>query len=956
MSAPDSLVLFEAPFNGSVDGVDANGPVKPLAVEGKVSYAEGRAGAKALVCGGDGALVKYPVDGHVLASQGTIEMWVKAADWPKGEQAFHIFFETQGPGWLVLYKFWSPDTIIMLSGVDQAHYGSAMLNSDPLIDGQWHHLAGVWGRERLALYVDGALKSTSAGPGLPQSLAGWFYLGDAPWSKPHDSHTLLSGVKIYRYAMPDDQVALMAQGKPVTYRPEARLKIEPHPVKGQWKIIVDATGYASDSAPGTVAMVEILNGGKVFTNGKVEKFTQGIGNVSLDISKLPVGPAVVRARVLDGAGKELAHAEATLDKPKDAPWIDNKIGMDDKVVPPFTAMKGQAGVAQVECWGRKYDLSGAFPVQIESVGAPMLAAPVSVSVATNKGDILFAKPAGKVLDCSATRAHHKGSAQSDALELTTESTLEYDGMLWTEVTLTPKAPTTLTDVTIRIPVQAANALYYHHVRGDWDDDNAGALPDKGYESASFQPFLWVGDNDRGLAWFADSYKGWSDVPGKPCERIVRDGGVVEMRISVVNQSTLIKEPFHFSFGLQATPVKPRPANARAWRGCGVGEDMHLPGMGNIQILWFNDGVRGFNYLQHFGYPWPDNPEKFRAIVADLHARNIRAVPYVNLNYISAGADEFAYYGADWRDYSMYTWRAAELQDKFDLPGACPHSKAWRDFIAYKIAKFVDEFQVDGIYVDCWQPHQCLTEEHGCGWRDAAGQLQGNFAITDYREIVRRVRQIFADRRPDPCIIIHMSADVVIPQLAFADMMLDGEQYQGTRSGKDDYLGTIPLDKWRAEYTGRQWGVLPIFLMEFSPFQLRTVPTPTERLMGLILAHDSGIWPIWCFPGSIFGAWKAVDRFGIVDANFLPYWEANGVTADNKDYIVSVYQKQGKSLLVVLNTGKTAGDVNIKVDPKRLGLGANWSAKDAFDDSAAPVADQAFKLAVPERNYRLIVLQ
>jgi len=148
----------------------------------------------------------------------------------------------------------------------------------------------------------------------------------------------------------------------------------------------------------------------------------------------------------------------------------------------------------------------------------------------------------------------------------------------------------------------------------------------------------------------------------------------------------------------------------------------------------------------------------------------------------------------------------------------------------------------------------------------------------------------------------------------------------------------------------------LFLEEFSPYALQRVPTPTERLMGLMLIHDITPSPLAGFSPAVFGAWKAADRFGIVDAAFLPYWEPNGVTTDNKDFIASVYQKPGKSLLVVLNSGKEDGQTSVKVDPKRLGLGTGWTAKDAFDDSSLPVTDQTVKLSIPGRGYRMVVLQ
>jgi hypothetical protein len=226
-----------------------------------------------------------------------------------------------------------------------------------------------------------------------------------------------------------------------------------------------------------------------------------------------------------------------------------------------------------------------------------------------------------------------------------------------------------------------------------------------------------------------------------------------------------------------------------------------------------------------------------------------------------------------------------------------------------------------------------------------------------REVVRRVREVFADRRPAFHLIIHMSADVVIPALAFADSMLDGEQYQAVRDPKDDYLSVVPPDKWRAQNTGGPWGVFPFFLPEFTHGKNRADRLPTERLMGIMLAHGASPWPIWCKSEVIFDAWKTLDKFGVVDAEFLPYWKPTGVTCDNKEVLVSVYRKPGKALLVVLNSGKDDASVGLRVDAKLPGLKQAAIARNATDGSSINRGDDgSIKLTIPGRVYRLVVLE
>jgi hypothetical protein len=954
-----SPLIFHASFDDTLDAIGAAGPVKPVEITGKVEYRDGKLG-RALLCGGDAALLKYPVAGHVRPGQGTVEMWVQTVDWPPDEQAFHVFCETEGPGWLVLYKFWTGG-LLMLSGTDHEHYGSAWWEGGTLSLGAWHHLAGVWAKSHLAIYVDGVLKKRSTLPPLPPTLAGRFTIGDAGWGKPHASHTLLDEVKVYRYALPPEEIAKAARGEAVTYRPNLPIDVEPHPARGQWKLTVDGAGTVGDEGPGRNALVEIVTQGKTTASAQIAEFADGMGTAVVDIAHVPVGEHFVRVTIADTAGKQVARTETPFTRPPDAPWLGNRIGLEDRVLSPLTELtvggvRAAAGRkptgTSVECWGRKCAMNGLLPTQIESAGQPMLAAPIRLVAETAAGPIDLQLKSSAISGWSPTRARHAASAEGGGLAVRTESTLEYDGMLWTDLTLTPARPLALTGLTLHIPLRAANAIYVHHVRPSWLEDNAGRLPDQGYEAPAFQPFLWLGDDDRGLAWFAESDQGWSNVPGKPVERVTRNGDVVDMEIHFITQPTKFDRPLRLSFGLQATPVKPRPAGARGWRlgNLGTSDNLDDPSMGNLQVIWSNGN------LAYYGYPAPKDPDKFRKLVADLHARQTRVIPYVNLNFLSSGAPEWPYYNADFRDPARSFTSGDVREMGFDLIGACPHTAAWRDLIAYKLAAFVDEFHVDGIYVDCWNPAACLVEDHGCGWRDAAGNLHGRFPIRDCREIVRRVRELLLERRPDPHIIIHMSTSVTIPMLAFADSMLDGEQYQAsTFDPKDDYLGIVPLDKWRAENTGRQWGIAPFFLPELAG-KNRVEPLATQRLMGLMLAHDASPWPIWCRTQTVFDVWKMVDRFGIADADFLPYWKPNGITTSAADVLVSAYRKPGSALLVVLNAGKADAELVLKVDPRALGLGSTVTARAGDDGPAVATTADGLKLTVPGRGFRLVVLQ
>jgi hypothetical protein len=99
----------------------------------------------------------------------------------------------------------------------------------------------------------------------------------------------------------------------------------------------------------------------------------------------------------------------------------------------------------------------------------------------------------------------------------------------------------------------------------------------------------------------------------------------------------------------------------------------------------------------------------------------------------------------------------------------------------------------------------------------------------------------------------------------------------------------------------------------------------------------------------------VDKFGIVNAEFAPYWKPNGITSLQPNTVVSVYRRPGTALLAVLNTAMTATRAKVQVDPRWLGLPAGYQARMATNDASVQVTDDTFEVPIPGRGYALIVL-
>jgi len=335
-------------------------------------------------------------------------------------------------------------------------------------------------------------------------------------------------------------------------------------------------------------------------------------------------------------------------------------------------------------------------------------------------------------------------------------------------------------------------------------------------------------------------------------------------------------------------------------------------------------------------------------VDGLHAQNVKAVPYLCLSFISAACPEWPFFQKQWAmgggDASSSD--VAAYGAVFAL--ASPVGKGYSDFIVWKNKQFIDRFGVDGLYHDNTHPYSSSKIEAGCGYlRD--GKARPTYPILGFRALYRRMYAVMKATKPDSFTMAHMSGKVTIPILAYDDSYLDGEHFRGRV--KDSYLDLMSLDTFRAEFMGRQWGIMPFFLPEFTGDYAKAVE-PTRGLMALLMIHDVSPWPIWCNAAVMNEALAALDEFGYVDADFIGYFDPTPpATTDMKDVYVSAYKRtDGRVLLIVANLSREdrKGEVRINLPTGKL---LSWPDKQPLTATGGRVP-----LDVPRLGYRMLLAE
>ncbi len=287
---------------------------------------------------------------------------------------------------------------------------------------------------------------------------------------------------------------------------------------------------------------------------------------------------------------------------------------------------------------------------------------------------------------------------------------------------------------------------------------------------------------------------------------------------------------------------------------------------------------------------------------------------------------------------------------------------FRDFALHYLGETIDEFGHDGWYLDGpeW-PQQCTNREHGCGYVAPDGSIRPTWDLFATREFMQRLYVLTRQRAPEGQLNIHNSTVMVIPTLGWGTSTWGGEQIDAIQPPVET-LDILPMDSFRTEFMGRQWGIPAEFLVyEGRPYYARDVlaytllhgvvirprsPESMERVSALWRVHDE-------FPfshGEMSGYWMNGDLVQIAGS------PSGSLEAGAPAVYASVWQlpRQG-SLIVVSNLTDRDTDARLTLNLEELGAGTGrvW---DALSGETLAVERGRLRLPVESWRYRVLRVQ
>jgi len=783
---------------------------------------------------------------------------------------------------------------------------------------------------------------------------------------------------------------------PTENRPMLTLKYPPapsltatarfNPVRSMLQSAVDVIDFPRQ--PDVVAARTVVKdaAGKTLAESRTDKTYLFAYNDLVRVPPLAPGKYSWSTSVLLRDGAEVSAGEGTFEKKDEAKefsWWNFPGGNAEKVLWPFTRLAAESGGRVVKAWGREMDLDGlALPVRIRSTGnsqrwprgrsgnPDVLAGPVRLEASVGGKRVTFL-PSGspKLISAVDHRLCLAGEATAGGLRATTSTRLEQDGAYLVELTIasgTGTQPVTVESLDLFIPVRPEVATFlnaYAHcgysgyfidflptkaLAGDssarhevWNPSLCGA---PSVTAGDFIPQIWLGNEHRGLLWYADNDRGWTPTDGKHAQQIDRTPDQVILVHHLISVPTQIRQPRTIAFVLQATPLRPLQPG---WRMLNTNFAQNF-------LPW--DAMGRSNAAYSAMVNLPNDAAYARSLEFSKRFKAHRSEHPNRAMYFAPHTESSAIMTSDWpaRNYFGGEWEGGT------------YTRTLNDHTLWWIEKWITRGGLQGLYHDQFSPHSIASVSTGQAYFLPDGRVQPGFALGTRRDFVMREHALWLEHgiRP-PRTMTHTTNGGPLGSFAWVESCVDGEDKQININTPLDFADTWPSSRIRAGSISYNWGLTMSWmrLIDTKGMTKAQAEQHTRIYAGHCLMHDvMNAW-MWNFafhydPKSPLLAWGLDDERVL----FWPFW-SNGdvITVTDPDVKVSVWTLPGRVLCCAFNYAKDKpAGCDVTLDLKKLGisLAGAAAASNLEKPGEALKADVAggsarLRLQINKRDYLLV---
>ncbi len=667
---------------------------------------------------------------------------------------------------------------------------------------------------------------------------------------------------------------------------------------------------------------------------------------------LPVTPrkVTVEVTVADKDGNVLKTSSSELSLLRyAAEWTNNKVGITDKVIPPWTPVTVKG--ADVGVWNRTLKLNGlGLSDGIVNGGTAQLATPMRLVAVVGGQETEIAASKPKLKRQVEAEVDLTGSGTGAGLAFTAATRVEFDGFTKLDWTFGPagKTPVKVDQLYLEVTLPAAEATHFCTTAGGWTAVH-DALPDywtsqataSGMLIGDWVPYIWLTNSDRAFLWFADSDKGWSHDPDKklPTQEIKRENGQVRLRVHFIEIPTELTAARTLSWGYQTFPSRPLPDG---WRAMFCNQRPPMPHTTNTYFWFEADWAVLWPY---YCSPYPWSMEKSKTFYEGkagnpLHRPCVGSIAHSIGRYRDYDGNEFPGLMVDWGATPGVLGNA-------DVTS----SKGPNDFRVWHYQRWVREAGFAGLYID--ENYLGLEENFltGNAYYLPDGRLQRGYNYLGLRDYFKRMMVMFHDNNvPRPNLWQHISGGAAY-NAWFGDIFFEGENVEPTDLNFD-YIEVLPAGRMRSIGSAACSGGAMTMMCQSQRHRSQWWEKHTHQFVGWILAHDIlpeqvDIYPVLCEVGRL---WEK-------QTTFQPYWKPETpFRTTTTGCVVSAHATPDRALLWVVNTSRQAATVAVTVDYAKAGLDPQKTVA-VNAETGAPITLQAggFNVAVVERDFVPVLL-
>ena len=646
----------------------------------------------------------------------------------------------------------------------------------------------------------------------------------------------------------------------------------------------------------------------------LSKYDDSSFDIEYPASHLPFGHYVLNGTYVSPVGEETAVFKEEWLRPEKQKIIDYYAAERIKVQPPWKPLQLEGETLFTAFNDYSFGNDSSYLSQVTAMKRKLFAGDSFIEVDGGRGTAAEKTKFdnhGDYCDVRQERSYPNG------LRVVLESRMEFDGMVKTSMTLVPPAGgVEVKTLKLCFPLQKSLSKYvnaFNAFGNEWG--KSGVLSDeKEWRNDIFKQFsFWIGDEKAGFSFACRNAKGWHcKNTGMSFQLMPAQYNMRLAVLNIVDTAMTLKEPRRIEFGVMASPSRTISQELlrtqhRAWN------------------MW--SGYYSLFYDYHevgFLQPRPGNPNYF-------HYFGIGVSPH---------SPAFNYYQQDWNCGTLGAVaediipKNLEERNKVHYWSGCLNSDS---FLNYKIdrVKFVINYEplkVYNLYFDLMRGHPCSSRDHGCLWHDDFGREWKSYDWEGRRVFLREIRAELLKKNPNGYISLHSHNQRLPMILSFGDMHVGGEDFVYEVGREGNYYGVVNSEILRAYSVAYGGGVKCIFIPQLQRSLMfvkpgttfdETLPQnikATRHIALMLLIHDVDGWTRM---KEFMKVWDFESEFGWdKDVFFEPFWDNHGlfeVVSDSTggQVIASVFRREGRFLLAILNDSAVDADVTLKFDLKRL---------------------------------------